>query len=255
MKKLIASALFSLIAFGSFATEGHKAAEHWITVGARGTFNSTWLMNKNMMHDKGLKYQPSFGGSGGIMLGFHLSTIVAINVEGLYSQYNQKMKSAIDSLKWSSKTTLNYLEFPVLLHFDFENFKYLEFGVRFGILNSAKYNATFDDFPAGNETNKDVKKNYESNTTGIVFGWGGGIWGNGGLLISGGIRLTYGLSDIVSDEGGKGDDYYTLKDFKKESYTKTSTATIGFHLNADFDLGWMVKSSCGRTHKFVLFSH
>jgi hypothetical protein len=88
----------------------------------------------------------------------------------------------------------------------------------------------------------------------IVFGWGTAIWGNGGLLTSLGIRLTYGLDDIISEAGGRGMDYY-MSDGTKKSYQKTNTATVSLHMNIDFDLGWFMSSSCGRTHKFVLFNH
>lgn len=254
MKKLLSALLILTLTIPASATMPKKrgGGSQYLTCGLRGTFNNTWLLNKNMLDDKGLKYQPSFGGSGGIQLGFHLSHMVAINVEGLYSVYNQKMKSAIDSVSWNSRTSLAYIELPVLLRFEFENFKYLEFGVKMGFLNSAK-----SDFTSGNInlTGTDVKKNYEKNNTSLVFGWGSGLYGSGGMLINFGIRLQYGISDIVSDAGGKGNPYYSTKDGTKMDYQKTNIVTAGLHLTLDFDLGWFMSSNCGRSHKFVLFNH
>jgi hypothetical protein len=256
MKKALIILFAAALALPVFATNPKylrkKGSQQWIVLGARANVANTWLLNKNMMNDKSLKYKPSFGGSGGIMLGLHLTEVFAIEGECLYSVYNQKLASN-DSISWTSKTSLAYIEIPVMLRFDFENFKYLELGVKFGILNSAKYSASFPDFPQGDVTNEDVKKAYDKNTS-IVFGWGTGVWGNGGLLISMGVRLGYGISDIISDEGGRGDDYY-LGDGTKKSYQKTNTASAALHLNIDFDLGWFVSSNCGRNHKFVLFGH
>ena len=269
MKKISALVITTIIALNCFAYEysfalpGKKAAQHWITAGVRGTFNSTWLLNKNMQNDDGMKYIPSWGYAGGIMLGFHLNNIVAIDGEFMYAVYSQRYKDGEkDSLTWKARTDLAYLEIPILLRFDFENYKYLEFGVRFGILNKATESFTLDNDPLGfSYTNKEAKdpvtgeSYYEKKNMALVFGWGGGIWGNGGLLISGGLRFTYGLSDIVSEAGGQGQDYYTMDNGTKQTYEATHTATVGFHLIADFDIGWFVSSSCGRNHKFVMFSH
>ena len=256
MKRSLSILLLALVTLPGLATGpnllGKKGGQQWIVLGARANVANTWLLNKNVMNDSRYKYKPSVGGCGGIMLGLHLTEVFAIEGECLFSAYSQRMASG-DTLKWTSKTNLAYIDIPVMLRFDFENFKYLELGIKFGILNSAKYTYNNEDFPAFNQSNVDIKKSYDKNTS-LVFGWGTGIWGDGGLLISLGVRLGYGLSDIISTDGGRGNDYI-LGDGTKKSYTKTNTATAALHLNIDFDLGWFMSSSCGRSHKFVLFGH
>ncbi|MEW6467725.1 MAG: porin family protein [Bacteroidota bacterium] len=268
MKRLLILAAASLIAMSapahsltwSFpAKKGRQ--QQWLTAGIRGTVNNTWLLNKNMQQDKNMKLVPSIGFSGGIMIGYHMNNIMAINVEGLYSTYSQRYKDGEqDTITWTARTDLAYIEIPILLRFDFENYKYLEFGVRLGMLQDARYSYTNDLFPAFNYSNEPAKdpvsgeSHFEKKNTALLFGWGGGIWGNGGLLISGGLRFTYGLTDIISEAGGRGQDYM-MSDGSSKAYTPTHTATVGFHLIADFDIGWFVSSSCGRNHKFMLFSH
>ena len=103
-----------------------------------------------------------------------------------------------------------------------------------------------------------MKNNFGSSNTSLLLGWGTNLMGNGGLMLSLGIRLSYGLSDIVSDLGGKGKSYYPLADginAKAQGYAATNTAYVGIHLSLDFDLGYFVSSSCGRKHKFSLFGH
>ena len=100
------------------------------------------------------------------------------------------------------------------------------------------------------------KNNFEKSNLALVFGWGGAMWGDGGGLVNLGIRLTYGLSDIISIAGGKRQDYYAFSDgitATPKSYKPTNTATIGFHLTYDFDLGWWLHDSCKRKYKFFLF--
>lgn len=274
MKKLSALIIAAILTLNCFAYEfiyrfpGKGRQQHWITAGLRGTFNSTWLLNKNMQDDEGVKYIPSWGYSGGIMLGFHCNNIVAVDAELLYTVYSQRFKDGEkDSLHWTARTDLAYIEIPLLLRFDFENYKYLEFGVRVGILNKATESRSTNNL---SYTNKEAVATstgdsyYEKKCIGLIFGWGGGIWGNGGALISGGLRFTYGLTDIIADTGGnrtwglfadKGEDYYTFDNGTRNDYTPTNMATVGFHLICDFDIGWFVSSSCGRNHKFMMFSH
>ena len=256
MKKLFALIFIATISSNSFA-QMKSINNQWLVVGARGTVNSTWLYNANQWNDKGIKYKPSWGGSGGIMLGFHYMSWGAINVEALYSTFNQKMSSGIDSIKWTGERKLTYLEFPILARFDFKSYKYLEAGVKISSLLSAQgsYNSTAN--PLLNYSDKDVKSNFQKSNLSLVFGWGGAIWGTGGLMIHGGFRFTYGLSDIVSSDGGRGDAYHPLSDAtaQPKSYAKTNTASIGFHISLDYDLGWFMSNSCNRKYKFFLFEH
>lgn len=237
----------------SRSLKGHSSSGGtYIVIGARGGPQATWLFNKNMIDDDAIKYKFSGGGYGGLMLGLHLTEMVAINGECLISSYSRKIASNIDTISWTSKVNLTYLEFPVLLHLDFEGFKYMELGVKFGNLKSAR--VTIDPDPTG--FSGDRKQDYSKSNTALVFGWGTGLWGSGGLLLSTGVRITYGLGDIISDEGGRGDQYVTITDpSNPKSYQKTNIITAAFHLSLDFDLGWMMKSSCGRNYKFVLFQH
>ena len=95
MKKITSvlfACLISVFAFARKKDKGHEI-QQWLVVGARASFNSTWLLNQNQLHDKGLKYQASWGWSAGPMLGMHYSSWGAIYVEGLYSTLSQKMKS------------------------------------------------------------------------------------------------------------------------------------------------------------------
>lgn len=224
-------------------------------VGVRGSFNSTWLLNQNQLNDKGLKYKTSWGGSGGIMVGAHYSQWGAVFVEGLYSTHSQKITSNIDSMSWTNKTNLTYYEFPILLHFVPKEFKYIEAGIKISTLANVKgtYNSSLVNY-----SNQDIQSNFEKSNLSLVFGWGSAMWGDGGGLINLGIRLTYGLSDIISTSGGRGNDYYALSDgitATPKSYKLTNTATIGLHLTYDFDLGWWLHDSCKRKYKFFLFNH
>lgn len=254
MKSFSLIIFFTITSLQLFAQQ--SIGNQYIVVGARGTFNSTWLLNQNQLNDKGIKYNASWGGSGGAMLGFHYTEWGSVNVEALYTTMNQKLSSNIDSIGWTSKTNLTYLEFPILFHFDTKSWKYVEAGIKISTLLSAQGSYASSKNSLLNYSDRDIKNNFEKPNFAIVFGWGSAIWGTGGLLIHAGFRLTYGLSDIVSTAGGKGNDYLPFDGSKiLKAYTKTNTATIGFHISMDYDLGWIMSNSCKRKYKFFLFEH
>lgn len=250
--KIFYSVFFiSFISVFSFA-QSHEINK-WVVIGVRGGFNSTWLLNQNQLNDKGLKYKASWGGYGGVMLGAHYTQWGAVHIEGIYSTLSQKISYSFDSLKWDTRTDLAYYEFPILLHFVPKEFKYIEAGIKISTLASAKGSSTFPNYSSPN-----FKNNFEKSDMALVLGWGGSLWGDGGGLLDLGIRLTYGLSDIVSSAGGKGNDYYKLSDgatATAKSYKPTNTATVGFHLSYDFDMGWWFHDTCKRKYKFFLFEH
>ena len=252
MNKFFAFISVFFVSHASFS-QSHQINQ-WVVIGARGTFNSTWLLNQNQLSDKGLKYKASWGGSGGIMVGVHYSQWGAVYIEGLYSILSQKQTSAIDSMKWNSRTDLAYYEFPILLHFVHKEFKYIEAGIKISTLADAKgsYSSSLGNFSG------DAKSSFEKSNMSLVLGWGGSLWGDGGGLLDLGIRLTYGLSDIVSGTGGKGTDYYSFSEgitAIPKPYKPTNTATIGLHLTYDFDMGWWFHDTCKRKYKFFLFKH
>lgn len=227
----------------------------WLIVGLRAGINSSWLLSENQMKDKGLKYQASLGWNAGAMLGMHYMSWGAICVEGMYASISQRQKSGIDSVEWSNKRELTYYEFPVLLRFIPKEFKYIEAGIKFSTLAKAKGTYSSPDL---NFSGQDAMSNFEKSDMAIVFGWGSALWGDGGGLFTMGVRLTYGISDVISAGGGKGNNYYALADGQAataRSYTPTNTATIGFHFTYDFDMGWFFHDDCKRKYKFFLFRH
>ena len=73
MKKLCALFITACIAVNCFAYEftytlpRKGRSDKWLTAGLRGTFNNTWLLNKNQQNDDRMKFVPSWGYAGGIM--------------------------------------------------------------------------------------------------------------------------------------------------------------------------------------------
>jgi len=240
--------------------------EQWIDIGFRISPTSSWLLNGNMMKDKNIKYVPSFGFFGGAKIGFNFSEVVAINVEGIFEKFNQRFTSRMDSISWDKKTQLTYIDIPVILRFT-NGWKYYEIGVNLQSLKKAKgtfsSEQTIPDINSYSGFTTPTPDQFNKTNTSIILGWGSALWGVGGLVISTGIRLSYGLTDNTGEN-------YIDRDYPNpeypgyvpdlsnptgKSYKKTNNVSAAFMFSFDYDLGYFMSSSCRRKHAFVLFTH
>lgn len=257
MKKNVLSILFCLIFLSAFAGKNDK----WLDCGLRGSFNNTWLINPNVFKDKTMKYDISFGFTAGAKLGFNFSEVVALTAEYDYSTFNQKYMSST-ATQWNRQVKLAYAEIPLLLRIT-SGFSYFEVGPKMSLLQSATdtYSAATPSVFTPDYSGVDISKNLNSSSFGVVLGWGSILWGTGGLTISTGLRLSYMFTDIVNENGGKGKDYTYMEGSGATTtpvnlpYAATSPASVGVMINFDYDLGYIVTSSCKRSRKFVFFNH
>ncbi len=250
--------IVAVLSFMPFLTMAGKN-ETWIDCGLRGAFNSTWLINTNVINDKYLKYDFSFGYSAGGKIGLNFSEYIATGVEVLYSSYSQKYTGALTGLNFTKEINYQAIDVPVLFKYT-NDFSYLEVGPQFSFLQHAqlKYNGTVD--PALNAT-EDLINDLNLTNIGLSFGWGSILWATGGLSISTGLRLNYFFTDLLNEQGGKGQSYpypllagYPATEAGKP-YKSTHAASVGFMISLDYDLGYIVSSSCKRSRKFIFFGH
>jgi hypothetical protein len=232
--------------------------DKWLDCGLRGSFNSTWLINSNVINDKYLNYDFSFGYAAGVKLGFNFSEALAIGVEGLYSQYTQKYKSNTPTLSWKNEVQINAIEIPVLFKYTNE-FSYVEIGPQ--LLMIQKAGQSFSGSAPLGDHESDVASIYTSPHIGLAFGFGSIIWATGGLSIATGLRLNYYFTDLINEKGGQGLNYpnppypgYPAM-APAVSYKSTNLGAAGIMISIDYDLGYVVTSSCKRSRKFVFFSH
>lgn len=219
-------------------------SQWWIDVGAKGAINSTWLINGNYNKDKNAAYALSLGYSGGGKLGFNFNEDHEITLDILYSQVNQKYKTTGLDLPapWERNVSLTYLEFP-LLYRNNKNGTYIEIGPQYSMLMGASDNT----IPG------DAKEYFNKSNIAAVFGFGSYLFGTDNFYVCLGMRFSYGFLDIVSDKGGKGQDYHFLDPNKTQvdKYSPTNALAGGFILEFNYDLGYIVRSTCNKRR--VLF--
>ena len=247
MKKLLIIPAFLLILTSS-------QAQSWIDIGAKGMFNSTWVLNGNVNNDKYAAYEMSFGYGGGGKIGFNFNESAEITLDVLYSTVNQKYMSNGLENKWTKEINLSYLDLPLLFKSNKEG-TYIEIGPQFSILMGAKDKFGFENADAIRDYNRNpADQYYEKKNVAAVFGFGSYLFGTENLYVCFGMRATYGFLDIISKEGGKGSEYTSItpaNDGTPKSYRATNNLTVGFVLELNYDLGYLVSASCGKRR--VLF--
>lgn len=236
---------FSLVAVG----QGNS--RFYFDIGAKGGYGLTLLLNKNIFDDKHvvseLSFAPSFGGR----LGGNFNEQHSLNVEVLYSVFNQAYSIKTDSLTWNKSISFTSLDLA-LLYRNFVQGSYVEIGPEFAFINKATENNSRAD-------NKDILKEFVPNYFAGVFGFGANFLGNDNVGILAGLRATYCFTDVISDLGGKSQaNSYPFNDgFYKSGYTSYKTSnplTIRFILEVSFDLGYFTRSTCNRKRaKFLAF--
>lgn len=113
MRSQVLVLIFSLLAFS-------WAQKNTLHFGVLFQPQNHWLLN-SMDSDAGpiLDYEVTWGYAGGLRLTYKFSDYVGIGLDALYSSEGQKYKGKDDGLGvvWKSRTRLNYLKLPLLLHF------------------------------------------------------------------------------------------------------------------------------------------
>ena len=197
---LLASLVFFLVPTVTNAQGG-------FSFGIKGGYNFTMLQDKNIADS--IRVDPvSFGWHGGIHIGWNMSRYnVGFTTALNYKQYNQKIEHQ-KAKGWKAENRVSYLEVPLLLRIrprgdmlrktvTYGGF-YFELGPQIGFVSSADY--SYSDSTAN--YGGDVKSSFEKINWAMVVGVGGHQFGLENFSLTHGLRLTYGLGDIIVPNTG-----------------------------------------------------
>jgi hypothetical protein len=226
MKKIILSAVL--------LTTLNLSAQISIDGGVKGSYNSTWLFNKNIS-DQGAEqdYAMAWGSNVGVGASVYFGP-VGIGVEFLRGTHTGGY--AGDFLgKYNSNVKLNVTQIPLLLKFKSENGAYIELGAQVNSINKATYTFDYTDSDFFDGTS-DETSNYSKSFTSAVLGFGANVRIIKAIPLSlnVGLRLQYGLTDA------KGVDALGTNlnnSLVYSTYQKTNAASGGimFGLNYTFE--------------------
>jgi len=225
MKQAIPLLLFFLVVVTQTAFP--QLRKEIFCIGPMGGGASTWLMNKNVnnLPEGEQELELTFGSSVGISITSYFSQNVGIGLDILYSTHNQKYNGVVDTVSkipYTSKTHIGMVDLPLYLRLSTNYGAFFEIGSVFSFVTSAKYSMETE-FPhlSGN---KNLKSSVSGFNIAPMLGLGVDIDLNDRLILSPGLRFSYGVTDIkgVDGKGASVSDY--------SSYEKTHTMAGGLQL-------------------------
>ncbi len=220
--------------------------------GATGLFSNVSFDDEKYVH-----HPSSLGFGGGFKFAFDFNTHIAVVGEALYMT-NKQVFDVHDKdltgevVNYSKTIRYDRWEFPVMFRYNSETMRYVEGGIVFGVNTRVDetINAPYAD---ENSIQGSVADHYVKNTTGLVIGSGGYLWGSGNFGISTGLRLRYDLGDFSTVSSG--DRFENAPLYGQDSRVSGDIMPLSlmFVMEFNYDLGFMMaKSSCGNRRKVII---
>lgn len=226
-------------------------SQGWINASVKGGYGVSFLFNKNITNDRNVSPELSYGNLIGGKIAYNFNEYHELGVEVLVSEHNQNYMIQPDSLSFDKSILFSTLDIPLLYRHHSEG-GYFEIGPQFSKITKASESISV------NSSNNDITKNLVPNYISAVIGFGANFIGSDIFSLIIGFRFIYGLSDIISEDGGKTQTTsYPLNDSFYEaeytSYKQTNPFSALIIAELNFDLGYFANSKCGKRTKFITF--
>ena len=225
-----------------FSTFINYSSQTWVDFGVKGGFGANFLMNKNIWDDVDYNHDLTTGYSFGGKIGFNFNQEHEITFDAIIGKFSQKFNygiaDTVNEVKenFTSLMSFNKIDLALMYRRN-KNGSYLEFGPCISLIKSPSRTDSRADASAFNESyiNKRNK--------GLILGFGNYIAGTESFGITGGIRITHYLDDLISPEGIL-NNQPTLT--KYEEYKGSRPLFIELVFEANFDFAYVAKAKCGR---------
>jgi len=199
-------------------------------VGISGMGKNTWLMNKNIFDrpNSEQEVEASLGTSFGLNMSIYFTQNIGIGMDVLYSTHNQKFNGTTDIITktpYNSKIHFSSIDIPLYLRLSTNGGAYFEVGTYFSMITGATYTQE-SSLSLFNGT-KDIKANTSSFNAAPLLGLGIDINLTDNLILSPGLRFSYGLSDVG---GVDGQGVELTNTGRYPTYQKTHTLSGGLNV-------------------------
>ena len=222
------------------ASQFSYSQELWFDAGAKGSWGATFLYNQNLVNDANYSQQISTGYSFGGKFGFNFGYVHGITLDAMYAQ-NSQLYNIKEGFSNVNDLTVDWNTIDLyVLYRHYRTINYFEIGPKFSLMNIARNN--------GVETTQFYAKNYPS----AVLGFGWYVFGREAFTATAGIRVEYGLTDLINADGkaaGYPANPVTSTAFDPYYNTNPLIAELVFEIN--WGIGYFAKTACaGRRHFF-----
>lgn len=176
-----------------------------ISAGIMGIGKNTWLFNKNVLDDKNSsqEMQASFGSSFGINLSAYFNENVGIGLDVLYATHSQKYNGITDDITktpYLSKFKITSVDLPLYLRLSTNGGAFFELGTYFSFITASEYSNDAK-LPLSLDAVTDAKANTSSFNIAPLLGFGIDINLTDYLILSPGLRFSYGVLDLKGVDG------------------------------------------------------
>jgi hypothetical protein len=243
MRKII---LF-LVCYLSVVNMNAQKVYAWMDAGLKVGYGLTGMMNSNLFDDKNYEHHLTTGSAFGAKLGLFIGLYDGITVDFMFSDNNQTFDFNVGTNNYPHEIKWKNYDLAVLYRMQKDGL-YLEIGPQFSFVNKVTQENPLD-------VETDVKKYYSTNYISGVFGIGGYILNYEQFTTMLGIRLGYGFTDMINDEGKKvtPNPYPTPKQEKIYNSKSTNAAFVQLSLEFNFALGYYGRSACSKRSSLFSF--
>jgi len=236
MKKIILP-IFLLIFSCSLA-----AQEVWLEAALKGGYGASFLVNKNILEDDNYNYQatPAYNIGGKFAVNF--GPFNGISLEGFYTKAGQNFDYSLPSPLGDYENKISWQSLDALLLFrHINNRVYIELGPMYSVVRSVEQYDL-------NTQLVNPKSNYQNGYLSGVLGFGGYVAGAETFSLGLGLRLHYGLTDFVNDNGKQLGFPNPSQRYESDAITRPAMAE--FMVEFNFGIGHWARTSCSERMKF-----
>jgi len=218
-----------------------NAQELWFDAGVKGSWGPSFLYNQNLVNDANFSQQISNGYSVGGKFGFNFGYIHGITIDAMYAQ-NKQYYNIKEGFSDVEELTVNWKSIDLyVLYRLYRTINYFEVGPKFSLMNIVRNNDV--------ESTQFYVENYPS----AVIGFGWYIFGRETFTATAGIRVEYGLSDLINADGkAAGYPANPVRTTAFDPYESTNPLIAQLVFEINWGIGYFAKTACaGRRHFFT----
>ena len=232
---------FALVAFISISGLKAQKIYFWLDAGVKLSGGTGMFYNNNLINDRSI--DPAFASIFGVggKFGFNFGQYHAITVDGMYSTASQTNGLIDDGIPLTlRKINYNAVDLFGMYRYN-RNLNYVELGVKYSIYQRI--------LETRNGATIDADELYVDNMLSPVLGFGYYVLNAEAFTANLGFRLSYGINDILSEQGVQTAAFTSPIEY--DNYSTTNPAFIELVLELNFGLGQYAKSVCGKRASFM----
>lgn len=214
------------------------------------------LMKSNVAfsNERHLHKPGSLAFGGGFKLAFDFNQYFALVGEILFFSGNERMditenRGETNEYMYEKRISWTSMEIPLMARYNSDAMKYVEAGYVISKLNSINEENLGGD--ADPTTLTDWSQHYNTKMGGIIFGFGGYLWGQDNLGINAGLRFRYNLDNMLTNSAAKVDN---SPNFANDAAVTgdVNLLSVMFNIEINYDMGfYFANSPCGRRRTLI----